>query len=62
MNEVKTDNLMLTAQEVAQMLGCKPGMGYKIIRQLNQELAAKGKITLHGKINRQFFLQKVNVE
>lgn len=54
--------IMINAHEAAQILGCKPGLAYKIIRELNSDLKAKGKITLRGKIDRQYFLQKVNAE
>ena len=56
------NRIMINAKEAAQMLGCKPGLAYKIIRELNTDLKARGKITLRGKINRQYFLDKVNVE
>ena len=56
------NSVMITAPEAAQMLGCKPGLAYKIIRELNADLKARGKITLRGKINRKYFLKKINVE
>lgn len=45
----------LTAQEVADALGVKIGMAYKLIRQWNTKLAAEGKLTIRGKINKKFF-------
>jgi hypothetical protein len=34
-------------------------MAYKIIRQLNDELAKQGYITIAGKVSKAFFEQKV---
>lgn len=45
----------LNAQEVAEALGVKIGMAYKLIRQWNVKLAAEGKLTIRGKINKKFF-------
>ena len=45
----------LTAQEGADALGVKIGMAYKLIRQWNTKLAAEGKLTIRGKINKKFF-------
>ena len=45
----------LTAQDVADALGVKIGMAYKLIRQWNTKLAAEGKLTIRGKINKKFF-------
>lgn len=50
----------LTASDVAEYMGISIPMAYKIIRQLNQELKARGFITISGKINRLYFEEKVN--
>ena len=52
---------MMTAGEVAAALGCKIGMAYKLIRAWNAELAAQGKLTIRGKINRRYFERKLEV-
>ena len=33
---------------------------YELIREMNKEIEAMGKITLKGKINRHFYEQKIN--
>lgn len=49
----------LNANEVAEALGCKVGLAYKLIRKWNAELQAKGKLTIRGKINKQYFLKQM---
>ncbi len=51
----------LTASEVSKMIGCKIGLAYKLIRQWNHELQAQGKLTIRGKINKAYFLKKMEV-
>lgn len=49
----------LDANDVAEYMGVSKPMAYKIIRQLNDELAEQGYITIAGKISRVFFEEKV---
>lgn len=52
---------MITAQEVADRLGVKIGKAYKLIRAMNEELKAMGKLTVRGKTNRRYFEKKLEV-
>lgn len=49
----------LNAKEVAGFMGVSVPMAYKIIRRLNNELAAKGFITIPGKVSRSYLEQKL---
>lgn len=49
----------LNASDVAEFMGISVPMAYKIIRRLNDELAAKGFITVAGRVSRCYFEQKV---
>ena len=49
----------LNANDVASFMGISVPMAYKIIRRLNDELSAKGFITVSGKVSRCYFEQKV---
>lgn len=49
---------MMTANDVAQALGISKGHAYKIVRELNDELEAKGFIVVAGKIPRAFWDKK----
>ena len=49
------DNKFIRAGKVAQELSVSKPYAYKLIRQLNEELKAKGFITITGRVNRQYF-------
>lgn len=52
------NNYMMTAEDVAEQLGISKGHAYKIVKQLNQELATSGSIVVAGKIPRAFWEKK----
>lgn len=53
-------SMYLTAQEVASLLGISESYAYKIMRQLNQELKQKGMIIISGKVNRRYFMERLD--
>lgn len=61
MNKVKQESKYLTAEEVAAILEVSPATAYRRIRQLNQELKAKGYVIVTGKIPRRFFEERMYV-
>ena len=48
----------LTAPEAAQLLHISTSHAYKVIHRLNQELKAKGFLTIAGRISRDYLLQR----
>ena len=52
------DILFYTAQDVSKMFGVSRAKAYKIVRELNDELAAKGYIVIAGKIPKKFLADK----
>ena len=52
-------NLFIKAEEIAKELGVSKPYAYKLIRKLNEELKNRGFITISGKVNRQFFEEKI---
>ena len=52
-------NQFMRADEVAKELGISKSFAYKLIRQLNQELKAKGFVTISGRINRDSFQERL---
>ena len=54
-------NRFICAEEVAQELSVSKPYAYKLIRQLNEELKAKGFITISGRVNRQYFYRNIVV-
>ena len=43
---------------MAEVLGISKPYAYKIIKQMNEELDAKGFITIHGKVSKKYFEEK----
>lgn len=50
--------LFITAQEISDELGVSKSKSYSIIRKLNEELSAKGFITVAGRVSRKFFEER----
>ena len=43
---------------MAEILSISKSYAYKIVHRLNEELKAKGYLTIAGRINRDYFLEK----
>ena len=52
-------NRFMRVEEVAAELGVSVSYAYKVIRKLNDELKEKGFVTIAGRINRQYFNERV---
>lgn len=50
---------ILNVKDVMQLLEVSESKSYAIIRTLNQELSAKGYLTIPGKVSRIFFEEKI---
>ena len=48
----------MRVEEVAQELGISKSHAYKIVHQLNAELQKKGYLTISGRVNRNFFMER----
>ena len=53
------ENKFIRVDEVAQELDVSTSYAYKLIRQLNNELKAKGFIVIAGRVNRQYFNERL---
>ena len=53
------NNKFIRAEDVAQELNVSKPYAYKLIRPLNEELRAKGYITISGRVNRQYFYERL---
>ena len=51
--------LYYTAQEVMEILGVSRAKAYKIVKELNEELAAKGYIVTAGKVPKKFLAERL---
>ena len=52
-------NLFIKGEEIATEWGVSKSYAYELIRKLNEEQKNRGFITISGKVNRQFFEEKV---
>ena len=52
------NNTFLRVDEVAEILSISKLYAYKIVQKLNDDLKAKGFITIAGRVNKQYFLEK----
>ncbi len=52
------EKLYYNAADIAEMLGISIGKSYKILREMNSDLASKGFLTIAGKIPMEYFREK----
>lgn len=48
----------MRVDEVAQELGISKSYAYKIVQNLNAELKEKGFMTISGRVNKQYFMER----
>ena len=48
----------MRVDEVAQELGISKSYAYKIVQKLNAELSSKGFMTISGRVNKQYFMER----
>ena len=54
------DTLFMTADEVAKEMNVSKAYAYKVIQRMNAELSEMGYYTVSGKVNRKYFMKKVD--
>ena len=52
------ENAFMRVDDVAQELGVSKSYAYKIVQNLNAELKKQGYLTISGRINRKYFMEK----
>lgn len=52
-------SIMMNVDEVAEELNISKPFAYKIMREMNSELKARGYLTIQGKVNRKYFLENI---
>ena len=50
-----SQSMFIQANEVRELLGVSRAYAYKIVKQLNEELEAKGFLVIPGRTSRQYF-------
>ena len=48
----------MTVDDVAKELGISKSHAYKVVQRLNEELKEMGYLTISGRVNRTFFMEK----
>ena len=56
--EDKMTNSFLRVDDVAKILDVSKSYAYKIVQRLNKELESMGYITISGRVNKQYFMEK----
>ena len=52
-------DMFIKADEVSKTLDVSMTYAYRVMKQLNEELAAKGMLTIDGRTNRKYFFEKI---
>ena len=53
------NTLFVTAGDIAEELGISKPFAYKLVRQMNEELEAKGFLTIAGRVSRKYYEESV---
>ena len=51
-------NTFMRVDDVANELDVSKSYAYKLVRKLNKELEGKGIITIAGRVNKQYFMER----
>lgn len=52
------ETMFMTVDEVMKELRCSKAFAYKTIKEMNQDLKAKGFLVIPGKVPRKYFLER----
>ena len=55
---IQENTLCVTAEIVAKDLGVSKPFAYKLVRQMNDELNAKGYLTVAGRVSRKYYEER----
>ena len=53
------NNTFMRVEDVAAELGISKSYAYKIVQKMNAELKSMGYLTIAGRVNRKYFMEKV---
>ena len=53
------ENSFIRVDDVAKELGISKSYAYKIVQKLNAELREKGYLTISGRVNQRYFMEKL---
>ncbi len=52
------EKMFVKAKEIADDLGVSKPFAYKLVREMNEELRAKGFITISGRVSKQYYEER----
>ncbi len=58
---METMERFMKVGEIVEILGCSQSKAYKIMKKLNDELEAKNKIIISGRVPRRYFMERLSV-
>ena len=53
-----SETTFMKVDEVAEQLGVSKSYAYKIVQKLNTELKEQGFLTISGRVNKQYFMER----
>jgi len=53
------DELFVTADTIANDFKVSKGFAYRMIREMNAELKARGYITVAGRVSKKYYLERI---
>ena len=53
-----SETTFMKVDEVAEQLGVSKSYAYKIVQELNTELKEQGFLTISGRVNKQYFMER----
>ncbi|MGL4791759.1 MAG: DNA-binding protein [Phocaeicola sp.] len=53
------ENNFMRAEDVAEVLGVSKSFAYKVMKKLNDELKLQGYVTIAGRVNKEYFMEKL---
>lgn len=54
--------LLFGVNDVSEIIGCSKSHAYKVIEKLNNELLAENYLVVRGKISRDYFFKRYNLQ
>lgn len=58
---MSNNEYFITVKEVMEIMHIKEGQAYKMMRQCNEELKAKGFMTVRGRVPKTFFFERIGL-
>lgn len=54
--------LLFSVNDISEIIGCSKSHAYKVIERLNEELIAENYLVVRGKISKDYFYKRYNLQ